>query len=64
MLMADLLEILIICLLHSICDRVRGNQAFGHAIDIRIRACIVSMVYLREFCFFALKGAIGILESS
>ena len=35
------------------CDRVRGNQAFGHAIDIRVRSCIVSMVYLSEFWFFA-----------
>ena len=35
-----------------ICDRVRGNQAFGHAIHIRVRACIVSMVYFGEFWFF------------
>ena len=36
-----------------ICDRVRGNQAFGHAIHIRVRACIVGMVYFGEFWFFA-----------
>ena len=34
------------------CDCVRGNQPFGHAIDIHILACIVSVVHLSEFCFF------------
>ena len=43
-------------LLHGICDRVRGNQAFGHAIHIRVRACIVGMVYFGEFWFFCLRG--------
>ena len=37
----------------TICDRVRGNQAFGHAIHIRVRACVVGMVYFGEFWFFA-----------
>ena len=30
------------------CDHVCGNQAFGHAIDIGVQACIVSMVYLDQ----------------
>ena len=41
------------------CDSVHGNQAFGHAIDICIQACIVS--YFGEFLFFALMGARRIL---
>ena len=39
--------------LRTKCDRVRGNQAFGHAIHIRVQACIVGMVYFGEFWFFA-----------
>ena len=45
----NILELFLVC----ICDRVRGNQAFGHAIHIRVRARIVSMVYLSEFWFFS-----------
>ena len=37
-----------------VCDRVHcGNQAFGHAIDIFMWSCKVSMVYFGEICFLA-----------